>query len=1057
MKNRIIFGIIALYIILFIGGAFASANITSYNPAQETTSILGEEKLFNIDINETVNVTWYIDKQLLKSDTTVKTSSFSNRTTPVGQHTVEASVINMTTGTEDKQTWIWNVNAVNQPSLEIVEYTPITDFTNLIGTPQMFSIKTNKNAEIRWYINNELKQTNSTTSSAIYGTIQSEIGNYIVTAVAAADGVEKRHTWNWRVDRQRSTINSGNRIWDANENMPLDYTWDALSFSGFYYDINKDEGSEKMTVHLDSNSDRSINKGDLRYETNSITKDFEYKDWGSYEVIGFMSENYFAGYIDNSHFTKANNLMNNGILSKVLIDDNKKHHLYSGTSFSLEEGYAINLEEIDLEGNSVYLNLTKDGTKIDETIVKNNENYVYETNIDNSEKIPIISIHFDNIFQGSESSAVFVDGIFQISDKSTTIDSENKYGAMKFINTDNSRIVMENDDDMSLSQGRKTDIMGNLKFIVADDSILRFAPVVEIQNSTYEQRGTIAHDQSFEWTPLNFEGFYYNIDEGIGTEKLSVLESGRSISKDRIEYTSTSKNVKFQYSPWGEFDVVGFMGNKYFAGYPQNGFTKEISLVSQGTLSKVLMDDDNKQSLYSGSNLNLNEGYSLSIKEVDLKGQSAYISLSKDGQEIDNVIVPSESTYTYKKSIGNSDEIPIIVVHFKDIFQGTESNAIFIDGIFQISDQPTYVENGESFGKMEVTSLSEDGIKMSNKDSLSLSRDSIISLMGDISFKVADSDTLRYYPFLKINGSSPTSLKIDHGSIVVQGSAMNITVTSNGTAVESSAIKIDGRNIGNTSANGIMQYIPNSIGNFTITAEKPGYIPISSHLQVVSSQDESRKMTIEILPEEVINGSSMQLRVLNAVAGQPIENVKIQFNGTTIGNTSNFGNITYIPTKAGIYKLTASKDGLLTSQVDVNVKPLAANFVLNNLQIAPLKVKTGENTNISVNVTNDGTVAGEYNLELKVNGTAKANQPVKLEKGASTTVIFSNMENESGIYGVNIQGVEGTYEVYKESHLILYIFIMLVIIILAGLIYLFTIRGWSVDIAKAKINEYIGK
>ena len=29
------------------------------------------------------------------------------------------------------------------------------------------------------------------------------------------------------------------------------------------------------------------------------------------------------------------------------------------------------------------------------------------------------------------------------------------------------------------------------------------------------------------WTPFNFEGFYYNIDEGIGTEELKVEQLGR--------------------------------------------------------------------------------------------------------------------------------------------------------------------------------------------------------------------------------------------------------------------------------------------------------------------------------------------------------------------------------------------------------------------------------------------------------------------------------------------------------------------------------------------------
>lgn len=1055
MKRRILLCIFASYLLL-IGGAFAAANITSYNPTQQTNSIVGETKEFKIDINETVNVSWYIDQQLLKSDRAVKTSILSNSTAQVGQHTVDASVRNATTGTTDTQRWTWTVNAANIIPVEITEYTPTADPITFTGAGQLFSIKTNQNAEIMWYVNKELKQTNTTSKSAIYGASQSASGSYNVTAVASANGTKKTHTWTWRVDQ--SVSNSGNRIWDANTQMPLDYTWDALSFSGFYYNIDTGEGSEKITVHLNSNSDRSIDKNDLKYESTATTKNFEYKDWGNYQIIGFMAENYFAGYTDNSKFTKSNSLMANGVLSKVLIDDNKKNTFYSGTSLTLQEGYAIKVEQIDLKGNNVYISLTKDGTKIDETIVKNNDNYVYETEIGNSGKIPIISLHLSSIFQGTESSAVFIDGIFQISSNYNQINTGNKYGVMKVKTADNSKISMENEETVALSQGRTTKIMGNLNFIVGDNSILRFAPSVNTsQTVNYEQRGTIALDKPFEWTPLNFEGFYYNINEGIGTEKLSVRETGRTIEKDKLEYTSTPKKVKFKYNDWGEFNVIGFMGEKYFVGYSKNDFTNDLSLVSSGQLAKVLIDDDKKQSLYSGSQLNLEEGYAISIKEVDLKGKSAYLSLSKDGKEVDTQIVPAGKTYTYKKTIGNVEDIPIIVVHFNDIFQGTESSAVFADGVFQISDTVTSVESGKSFGKMTISSLSENGIKMTNKDSLSLSKGKTIPLMGEIEFKIADSDTLRYYPFLKINGSSPKSLKLSHSQIVAQGTTMNITVTANGTSINNAAIKLDGKNIGNTSTNGIAQYVPNTVGNFTLSVEKQGYNSATSKLQIVSAQDESRKMSLEVTPQEVINGSTVQVRVLSAVGGQTIEGVKISFNGTTIGNTSKTGNITYTPMKTGIYKLTAAKDGLVTSEVNVNVKPLAANFVLTNLQIVPLRVEIGEKTNISIDAKNNGTAAGEYKLELKINGTAKDSQVVKLERGASKTITFLHEENESGIYGVNIQGIESTYEVYKESHLMLYSLIALLLIIITGVVYLFTAGGWSIDMLKAKFSEYIGK
>ena len=93
----------------------------------------------------------------------------------------------------------------------------------------------------------------------------------------------------------------GNRIWDENTNQNLTYTWTPQTYSGFYYDLDTGEGSENLTVQLSKGS-RTIEAKNLQYETVPIQTAFERTDWGSYEVIGFMAERYFAGYTANSSF-----------------------------------------------------------------------------------------------------------------------------------------------------------------------------------------------------------------------------------------------------------------------------------------------------------------------------------------------------------------------------------------------------------------------------------------------------------------------------------------------------------------------------------------------------------------------------------------------------------------------------------------------------------------------------------------------------------------------------------------------------------------------------------
>ncbi|MBN2488268.1 MAG: S-layer protein, partial [Methanosarcinaceae archaeon] len=117
-------------------------------------------------------------------------------------------------------------------------------------------------------------------------------------------------------------VSTGDRIWDADANQSLDYTWTATSYSGFYYGLDSGEGSETLTIQLDSKTDRSIGDGELIYSTKPINTDFEHNDWGSYQVIGFMAERYFAAFTGATEFADGTvSLMSDGQLSKVLLDE----------------------------------------------------------------------------------------------------------------------------------------------------------------------------------------------------------------------------------------------------------------------------------------------------------------------------------------------------------------------------------------------------------------------------------------------------------------------------------------------------------------------------------------------------------------------------------------------------------------------------------------------------------------------------------------------------------------------------------------------------------------
>jgi S-layer protein (TIGR01567 family) len=168
---------------------------------------------------------------------------------------------------------------------------------------------------------------------------------------------------------------------------------------------------------------------------------------------------------------------------------------------------------------------------------------------------------------------------------------------------------------------------------------------------------------------------------------------------------------EFQREDWGNFWTVDFQGERLFAAYAEGGYlwanSKDFDLTKHDHLSRVLIDDVEDRVFYTGTPLELEEGYELVIGSVDLDGNRVYVELFKDGLIVDSGLVCTDGdaygkeatlddlTYTYARDVGESQGIVIIAVHFKNAFRGADRDAATFDGIWQISETPIEIGNGE--------------------------------------------------------------------------------------------------------------------------------------------------------------------------------------------------------------------------------------------------------------------------------------------------------------------------------------------------------------------------
>jgi len=559
------------------------------------------------------------------------------------------------------------------------------------------------------------------------------------------------------------------------------FTWTPANFAGFYHDLNANVGDETLTIITNG---RTVEKGDLVYRTTSDLIDFEYSDWGRYQVIGFMAEKYFAGYDKDATDHEITNddisLISNDMLSKVLIDEYEKHAISTGASLQLENGYELKIIQLDIDGGQAQIELLKNGKSVDTDIVNSPDTYVYKKDLGKLDDVPIIAICVRSIFSGTETDMVTIDGIFQISDDYVSIEVGNDFGVMEVKAVSSSAVLLKNEDSVDLDEDCTEHIMGDIYLATADNDTLRFYPMVEHTNpGVHEIRGEIQHvagaNLEIVWDAHNFGGLYYDLDEDISTETLSVAANtincgsgDRTIDENRLIYRTVPVAKRYELNenagctvessnPDGDafYWIEGWMGESRVAINDR-----------ADKLCKLLVEfeDDDKKTLSTGEAWDLGRGFTLTAKEIDLDGGSVWLSLSRNGKELDNQIINTDTgseqdrVYTYTADIGGEEAIPVFSCYVDAVFRGTDSNVVQVMYVFLIEDHVLEIETGDRYGAMEVITASSSEVIIKNGETpVDLDAGTTVPIMDHLYFRAADDGmTIRFYPFVeKVVGSSP--------------------------------------------------------------------------------------------------------------------------------------------------------------------------------------------------------------------------------------------------------------------------------------------------------------
>ena len=305
--------------------------------------------------------------------------------------------------------------------------------------------------------------------------------------------------------------------------------------------------------------------------------------------------------------------------------------------------------------------------------------------------------------------------------------------------------------------------------------------------SAYEVRGTVyvTGSGTTTWTAQNFAGFYYDIDSNTQTsETLSINDNveDRIIADGKLTYTTTPSDVNFTYSDEKglpvydqvrSYKVVGWQAEKWVA--LNNKPNKLVKLIKE-------FDGAEKATLLGGQTLDLGNGYILKIQSVDARAapRQAWITVMKDGKNIDDGILQQNAVYNLRRTVSGESDALVFSAYVDSIFSGQESDMIQLKYIWLIDESSfTEIKSGDKFGVFEVTGTNP--ITLTNDGTISLSKNTDVTLMGNMKFKVADNAQLRFYPYVDI---TEDSVKIVSGITVVTPTPIVTATPYNCTPVE---------------------------------------------------------------------------------------------------------------------------------------------------------------------------------------------------------------------------------------------------------------------------------
>jgi S-layer protein (TIGR01567 family) len=305
--------------------------------------------------------------------------------------------------------------------------------------------------------------------------------------------------------------------------------------------------------------------------------------------------------------------------------------------------------------------------------------------------------------------------------------------------TGDDTIEIKCDDDISLKEDGTTEILGG-RFLVRVNEHGDLAAVVReiTEPGIYELIGVVNTSNMLPTEFFNISAksitnpslLYYDLDDKDGRETLDFFTLAGT-----DKHTIGDENLTYTTTLWIEdsYEYISWLGDKY------------RKVPTDWVISEELVDEDEDDDhlLRVGETLSLPEGFAITAIEIDVDGEEAWISLTNDGEEIDNEVVSTaigkDSNFVYEDDFDEADDVEIMNFTVDTVFAGMNTNLVKINNITLVSMDLLEIETGAdepfndyrtSFRDLDPSITGDDTIEIKCDDDISLKEDGTTEILG---------------------------------------------------------------------------------------------------------------------------------------------------------------------------------------------------------------------------------------------------------------------------------------------------------------------------------------